>query len=82
MKKHKALPVDALAIRCDAATFPFQSTDELADFADILGQPRALEALRFGLAGRRPGYNLFALGTSGIGKHTAVMRMLEQRAAG
>ena len=81
MKKNKALPVEALATRCDAATLPFQSTDELADFADILGQSRALEALRFGLAGRRPGYNLYALGTSGIGKHTAVMRMLEQRAA-
>ncbi|MBI5461806.1 MAG: AAA family ATPase [Gammaproteobacteria bacterium] len=81
MKSTQPLPVEALATRCRPDDLPFQSTEELGDLADILGQERALEALRFGLAGRRPGYNLFALGASGIGKHSAVMRMLEQRAA-
>lgn len=75
------LPVEALTTRCCPDDLPFRNTDEVGDCADILGQERALEALRFGLAGRRPGYNLFALGANGIGKHSAVMRMLEQRAA-
>ena len=53
MKSTKALPVEALTTRCNTDALRFQSTDELADFSEILGQTRALEALRFGLAGRR-----------------------------
>lgn len=75
------LTADALRVVCAPGSLTFQSTAELPDLDDILGQTRALDAIRFGLTAQRPGYNLFALGTSGIGKHSAVMRLLEQRAA-
>jgi guanylate kinase len=29
----------------------------------------------------RPGYNIFALGPAGLGKHTLVRRIVEERAA-
>jgi predicted ATP-dependent protease len=76
-------PLDAasLAWCCPAETLPFATTAELPDLADTIGQERAVEALRYALSTRRAGYNVFALGPDGIGKHTAVHRLLEARAA-
>ena len=65
---------------CDPAQFAFATTDELEDFAGILGQARAVEAIRFGVGIERDGYNLFAMGPEGIGRHSIVRRFLEQRA--
>jgi lon-related putative ATP-dependent protease len=47
----------------------------------IIGQERAEEAVRSAIAIRRYGYNLYALGTSGMGKHGFVRAFLETRAA-
>jgi lon-related putative ATP-dependent protease len=81
MKPIAPLPADQLATVCNPDELRFRSTEELAELDVILGQERALEAIRFGLAVDRPGYNLFALGASGIGKHSTVMRQLQRRAA-
>lgn len=43
----------------------------------IIGQPRAVEALHLALAIRAKGYNVFAAGSSGTGKRTAIMRVLQ-----
>ena len=71
--------------RCAAAaTRPrsrFATTAELEDVPGIIGQERAEEAVRFAIGIRRYGYNLYALGTSGMGKHGFVRAFLEQRAA-
>ncbi|MGH8247148.1 MAG: Lon-like protease helical domain-containing protein, partial [Gammaproteobacteria bacterium] len=76
------LPADTLFRRCDPGQFAFQTTAELEDLAEIIGQQRALDALSFGIAIRRTGYNLFALGPNGAGKFTAVRRSLAEQAAG
>ena len=81
MKPQAAVPPDALTTRCNPDDLPFRSTDEIPDLEGVLGQDRALEAMRFGLAARRDGYNVFAFGASGIGKHSAVIAMLERQAA-
>jgi predicted ATP-dependent protease len=47
----------------------------------MLGQDRAMQAVRFGTGMRRDGYNLFALGPPGLGKHDVVRRYLEEKAA-
>ena len=65
---------------CDEASLAFGTTDELEDFADVLGQARAVEAIRFGVGIERDGYNLYAMGPEGIGRHSIVRRFLEQRA--
>lgn len=77
-------PLDAasLAWRCPEEALRFATTAELPDLADTIGQERAVEALRYALSTRRPGYNVFALGPEGIGKHTTVHQLLEARAAG
>ena len=76
-----ALAPDALRRRCDPARLGFATTAELEDIDAVVGQARALDALEFGLGMRREGYNLFAMGPEGSGRHTLVRRRLEQQAA-
>ncbi|WP_420643687.1 Lon protease family protein [Candidatus Leptofilum sp.] len=66
--------------QCDPAQFAFATTAELENVNDIIGQTRAVEAIRFGIGIQHNGYNLYALGPNGVGKHTAVNQYLTQRA--
>lgn len=81
IQRKAALSVDILATICRAEDLPLASTEEIPDLETILGQQRALQAIQFGLGTERHGYNRFVLGSSGIGKHSAVMRLLSERAA-
>ncbi len=80
--KTNPLTVETLYKRCDPASLPFETTAELEDLTEVIGQARALEALRFGVGIRRRGYNLYAMGPAGTGKHAVVRRVLVERAAG
>jgi lon-related putative ATP-dependent protease len=82
MRDVQALPPPSLCRRCDPASFSFGTTADLPDIPGIIGQERAEEAVRFAIGIRRYGYNLYALGTSGMGKHGFVRAFLERRAAG
>jgi lon-related putative ATP-dependent protease len=75
----KPLPPEALCRRCKA--LPFETTAELDDVSGPLGQERAMEALEFGTGLRAPGYHIFALGPSGVGKRTLTERVLARRAS-
>ncbi len=75
------LSSDYLYTSCAPDSLPFETTAELEQYEDFLGQERALDALHFGTGIRNPGFNLFVLGPNGIGKHTVVRRFLEERAA-
>jgi lon-related putative ATP-dependent protease len=76
----RALATADLCRRCDPSRFGFQTTDELTDFAEALGQARAVEAIRFGVGIRRDGFNVFAMGPEGLGRHALVKKLLEQQA--
>jgi lon-related putative ATP-dependent protease len=76
----RPLAPEQLRCTCDPASLPFATTDELQDFSDVLGQSRAVEAIRFSVGMERDGYNLYAMGPEGIGRHSIVRRHLEQRA--
>lgn len=75
------LPADALYRRCDLEGLSFETTADLPDLEEVPGQQRALAAVRFGIGIRRRGYNLFALGNSGTGKHSTIRRFLDRAAA-
>ena len=75
------LPVAALRTNCDPASFQFDTTDDLVGHPGDLGQERAVEALRFGLAMGHSGYHVFVLGEPGTGKHATTFRLLGERAA-
>lgn len=64
--------------RCEPAQFSFATTAELKSGGDIIGQTRAVEAIRFGIGIQHDGFNLFALGPNGVGKYTAVNEFLSQ----
>lgn len=66
------LAPDALARRCDPDSLDFESTDDLPELTEVIGQSRAVSAIRFGMNIRHDGYNLFALGPPGVGKHSVV----------
>jgi lon-related putative ATP-dependent protease len=78
------LPLNAeeLCRTCDPDQFTFETTAELDDLQEVIGQDRAVEAIQFGIGIQRTGYNLFALGPNGTGKHTSVQRSLEKKAIG
>lgn len=80
MTKATALPASALYRRTDLDSLPFETTDELEELDQVLGQARAVQALRFGVGMTHPGYNLFVLGPPGLGKHAIVDAYLKQQA--
>ncbi|PTU74014.1 Lon protease family protein [Pseudomonas mangrovi] len=74
------LAPDALTRPFSPEQFVFASTDELEPFRGVLGQERAVEALQFGVAMPRPGYNVFVMGEPGTGRFSYVRRYLKTEA--
>ena len=74
------LPVGFLYRRCDPAELPFELVNELDDPLGPIGQDRAVEAVEFAVTMRRKGYNIYALGASGTGKHTVIENLLRRHA--
>lgn len=66
---------------CNPQIFDFESTSELEPNESIIGQDRALRALKLGVNLRSPGYNIYIAGLSGTGKATAVKKILESISA-
>ena len=60
--------------------FDFSSTDELEPLTGVLGQTRAVQALQFGIAMQRTGYNVFVMGESGTGRFSYAKRYLTEQA--
>lgn len=68
--------------RCiDTGPWQFQTTADLEDLTEIVGQTRATEAIRFGIGIRCDGYNLFVLGSPSSGSHAIVRGFLAEQAA-
>ncbi|MDH1262367.1 MULTISPECIES: Lon protease family protein [unclassified Pseudomonas] len=74
------LAPDALTRPFAPEQFNFTSTDDLEPFRGVLGQERAVEALQFGVAMPRPGYNVFVMGEPGTGRFSFVKRYLKAEA--
>ena len=81
MKRPQPLGTARLYVACPADSLPFETTDELQQLEEVIGQQRALDAVHFGIGMRSDGYNLFVLGPPGLGKHTLIRRYLEQAAS-
>ena len=75
------LSAEQLRPRVDSKDLPFESTADLEPLERAVGQDRALEAARFGLAMASEGYNLIVIGAPGVGRRTLLRSFLEERAA-
>jgi len=77
--KVSSLPSTALYQRCDLGKLEFKSTADLEPLSRPLGQRRALEAIEFGIDIKQPGFNLFLVGPTGLGKQELVQEVLSKR---
>ncbi len=77
----KPLPISKLRRVCAPRSLKFKTTDDLPLVDDIIGQPRAVRAIDFGLDVRGPGFNVFLMGPGGSGRMTTAERFLTEHAA-
>jgi lon-related putative ATP-dependent protease len=75
------LPPEALYQPCTFDQLDFTTTSDLEEEVKFIGQDRAVKAIELGITIQRQGYNIFALGPSGTGKHDLVQRLVGTRAA-
>ena len=73
----KELTAEQVRQRCDPTLFKCNSTEELEPIEGIIGQDRALSALKFGLNILKPGFNIYVSGLAGTGRTTAIKSFLE-----
>jgi lon-related putative ATP-dependent protease len=66
----------------DLSSLKFSTTAELQPIDGLVGQARALEALRFGTQVNKAGFNLFVIGPSGARMQDAVKAVLTDEARG
>jgi lon-related putative ATP-dependent protease len=77
---YKKLGIEELYKFCDPNIFSFETTDELKEVKETIGQKRAIHALDFGLSLQSSGFNIFILGEHGTGKMTTVKSFLSKKA--
>jgi lon-related putative ATP-dependent protease len=72
------LSAEKLRRECDPNIMRCETTQQLAPLQEIIGQERAVRALRFGLGIREHGFNIYVAGYPGTGRTTAVRSFLEE----
>ena len=76
------LQADQLLTRCDPAAIPFEDTahaDAVAAAGPLVGHDRAMRAIAFGLDVEQDGYNVYVMGSAGIGKLRFVREAIATR---
>ncbi len=74
------LSVEKLRNVCDANFMHCESTKDLIPLSEIIGQERAVRALKFGLGIKNHGFNVYVAGYPGTGRKTAVKNFVEAQA--
>jgi ATP-dependent Lon protease len=75
---HSALSPSELCWKIDESALPFKSTAEVDPAEGIVGQPIAIEAMRFGVECDAPGQNVYVRGVTGTGRTTLVTSLLKE----
>jgi predicted ATP-dependent protease len=76
--KPKPLTASELSWACPLKDLPFRTTKDLEPLRRIVGQDRAMEALRLGARIRSQGYNIWTSGVVGTGRMTTIRRILDE----
>ncbi len=72
------LPPKNLRKVCEAKFIRCETTAELVPIREIIGQERAVRALKFGLSIKDHGFNIYVAGYPGTGRKTAVKNFVEE----
>ena len=78
MTHPSSLAPDDLRWRVDERKLSFRSTADVDPAEGIVGQPIAIEAMRFGVDCKAPGQNIYVRGVTGTGRMTLVTSMLKE----
>lgn len=80
MKKIKELKHTELTNDCPISMFKFKTTAELATYGGIIGQTRALTAVKTAMQIKQHGFNLYVCGNVGMGKTAYVLSIVNRLA--
>ena len=75
------LKPEQLYTKCDPAKINLDQAALASTDLFSVGQERAIDAIRFGVGIKRTGFNIFAYGAPGTGKHSLVRQHLDEVAA-
>jgi len=74
------LPLEKLRNICPSDLMHCESTKELTPLSEIIGQERAVHALKFGLGIKDHGFNMYVAGYPGTGRKSTVKSFVEAQA--
>ena len=77
-KVFEEVPVEQLRWTCHPEILSFETTHAVQACNEIIGQDRAIEAIRVGLDINSIGYNIFVTGLAGTGRFTTIKCVLEE----
>ena len=72
------LPAEKYRKYCDPNCMGCTSSAEIEADYTIIGQERAVRALRFGMGIKEKGFNIYVSGLPGTGRTTTIKRFLEE----
>jgi len=78
LKETLRVPVEELSWSDSLDKIVGESTAEIKPHEGIIGQSRAVKAIRLGLAMKSKGYNIFVSGYPGAGRTTTVQKLIEE----
>lgn len=70
MLERYKVPIEKLRNQCDSSIFPHETTESWIVDRELIGQDRAMEALKYGLSMKRKGYNIYVSGLAGTGRNS------------
>ena len=76
----RELSIDQLRRECDTSFMHCETTKDLEPLLNIIGQKRAVRALKFGLGIKDQGFNIYVAGYHGTGRRTAVKNFVKEMA--
>ncbi|MGB2988695.1 MAG: Lon-like protease helical domain-containing protein, partial [Candidatus Zixiibacteriota bacterium] len=77
-RKFEEVPVEKLRWRCQVDKLDLKTSDDVEPCDWIIGQDRAVKAIKLGLDIKSVGYNIFVAGFVGTGRMTAIKHLLER----
>lgn len=80
MKKINPIPYKNLRQCLSPSKINFETTDEVTDLPEFIGQQRVLEAVNFGIGIKSQGYNMFVMGPIALNKPSIIRAILKEYA--
>jgi ATP-dependent Lon protease len=75
---HYELPPEKLRWVCDPARIPWETTAQAEPLEGVVGQDRAVRALKLGVELAAQGYNIYVCGLAGTSRGGLIARMIEE----